>query len=123
DSVAEEVTHRAGTPTLLIPPTAPAEWPAAQSPRLVLPLDGSDVSELAIAPAAALAEALGAEVVLVRAVEQPGSGGVDVPGLPGRAYGELPTQPLLDEASRYLERTAELPGLRGRVATSWVPLA
>ncbi len=39
--------------------------------RILLPLDGSDLAETALAPATALAEALSAEIVLLRVVDPP----------------------------------------------------
>lgn len=39
--------------------------------RILLPLDGSELAETALAPATALAEALSAEIVLLRVVDPP----------------------------------------------------
>ncbi|MGE3960632.1 MAG: universal stress protein [Dehalococcoidia bacterium] len=73
-SVAEQLTREARETAILLCP-APTEAPEPGSApegalrRLLLPLDGSEVSEVAIAPAAELARALGAELVLLRATD------------------------------------------------------
>lgn len=69
-SVAEELIRKAReTAVLLCPP--PAEDASAELPvrRLLLPLDGSDVSEAAVPHAAFLARALEAELVLLRVTD------------------------------------------------------
>jgi nucleotide-binding universal stress UspA family protein len=67
-SVADHVVrHAAGVPVLVCRATTAA--PPAAYRYLLLPQDGSEHSRLAIAPAAALASATGAEVVLLRAID------------------------------------------------------
>lgn len=73
-SVAEQLSREAReTPILLVPATedAPtvAEGVTASLKRLLLPLDGSELSEVALPYAEALARDLDAELVLVRAVD------------------------------------------------------
>ena len=67
-SVADKVMRLSGRPTLLV--RAPDDPAAAGHPvrlhRLLVPLDGSDLAETAVEPAVALAQATGAEVLLVR---------------------------------------------------------
>ena len=66
-SVADKVMRMGRQPTLLVRPSAET---AAAKPlelrRLMLPLDGSELSDAALIPAGELAEALGATITLVR---------------------------------------------------------
>ncbi len=73
-SVAEQLTREAReTPILLCPSSEAAPEAAEASPaalrRLLLPLDGSEVSEAALPWAEGLARALDAELILARAVD------------------------------------------------------
>ena len=73
-SVAEQLSREAReTPILLVPATeeggAPSAGVTAPLKRLLLPLDGSELSQVALPHAEALARALDAELVLVRAVD------------------------------------------------------
>lgn len=68
-SVANRVLRRAAAPILLVPRNADAHSFRNGSTRVLVPLDGSFLAEQAIAPARELARALGAEMVLVRAVD------------------------------------------------------
>jgi nucleotide-binding universal stress UspA family protein len=61
-SVTERVLQAAPCPVLVVRSPAPME-------RILIPLDGSPLSERAIAPGTVLAQALGAEVDLLRVVE------------------------------------------------------
>lgn len=73
-SVAEAVLARPPAPILLVRAGAPgweAAWPG-ERPRLLAPLDGSAFAEEALPVAESLAEALGGELVVVRAVPRPG---------------------------------------------------
>jgi nucleotide-binding universal stress UspA family protein len=71
-SVADEVLRRAEVPVLLVPGACPPGWGAAPTRRQVLvPLDGSELAEEALAPACELAERLGADLRLLRVVEPP----------------------------------------------------
>jgi nucleotide-binding universal stress UspA family protein len=65
-SVAEEVLRLAPVPVLLVPATSERAWPTQRPPRVLLALDGSPLAAEAIEPARTWAQALGAEVVLVR---------------------------------------------------------
>ncbi len=70
-SVAEQIVREIAVPVLLRRPRDAA--PAVTGPftlrRLLVPLDESAVSESVVEPAAALASAFGAEIVLLRVVE------------------------------------------------------
>jgi nucleotide-binding universal stress UspA family protein len=73
-SVADRVTRHATVPVMMVPaatsmPSAPV--PGDRGPPIrtvIIPLDGSELSEQVLQPAAALGEAFGAEYVLFRAV-------------------------------------------------------
>jgi len=92
-SVADEVLRRAEVPVLIVPPQAAetvlvtrqgvgsqrqrahtyaSGWPGAdEQPRILIALDGSDLAMRVLDPALALAEALKAELLLLRVVERP----------------------------------------------------
>jgi len=66
-SVADKVLRGAPCPTLIIGPACP---PAPQSlERILVPLDGSPLAEIALPVADLLAEKLGARIELIRVVE------------------------------------------------------
>ena len=101
-SVAEGVLRRAPVPVLLVPGTCEHSWPRGRPRRILLPLDGSAYAEAALAPAARLARATGAELRLLRVVALPlhpyGAGYV--------AVGFDPTSRFV-EAREYLQTVAE----------------
>jgi nucleotide-binding universal stress UspA family protein len=70
-SVADEVLRRADVPVLLIPATCERSWPPGRPLRILVPLDRSELSEVALAPAGELARRLGAELILVHVVYYP----------------------------------------------------
>jgi nucleotide-binding universal stress UspA family protein len=65
--VAEQVLARGTTPVLLMPAVGPREQPFALR-RVLVSLDGSEMAEAALGPAADLARAAAAAVLLVMAV-------------------------------------------------------
>lgn len=67
-SVAEAVLARSPIPTLLVPASLASGSTGPAVARILVPLDGSAIAEAAIGPALDLAEALAAEVALVRIV-------------------------------------------------------
>ncbi|HEY7296189.1 MAG TPA: universal stress protein [Dehalococcoidia bacterium] len=67
-SVADAVLCRSVRPLLLVKRSLRAPSPASPVRRILVPLDGTELAEAALAPAAALAGALGASVTLVRVV-------------------------------------------------------
>jgi nucleotide-binding universal stress UspA family protein len=124
-SVTEGVLHSANTPVLLIPAAGEYTWPlrreavspgAAPAPatnpeqqrpfRILVTLDGSDVSQAVLSPASEFARHLDAELHLMRVV---------VP--PVYPYGEVfsymsfDPSPELEAARQYLEEMASI--LRG----------
>jgi nucleotide-binding universal stress UspA family protein len=71
-SVADRVVRDGPAPVLLLPPSVTFNWPAEpRRLRIVVPLDGSSLSERAIGPAAQLAKATNGEIILVRAIVPP----------------------------------------------------
>lgn len=69
-SVADKILRSAPCSVYLVPSAAPAE--AAHPERILLPLDGSELAEAALAPARDLARASGAELILCRVPTLPG---------------------------------------------------
>jgi nucleotide-binding universal stress UspA family protein len=78
-SVADRVLRHADRPVLLVPAACERRWPPAQAPgaapgpprRVLVPLDGSGRAEAALEPAGAIADALGAGLLLAQAVPFP----------------------------------------------------
>jgi nucleotide-binding universal stress UspA family protein len=67
--VADAILRGAEVPVLVVPAGASSGWSADGEPSVVVPLDGSRLAEEALGPAGALANALGARLVLLRVVE------------------------------------------------------
>jgi nucleotide-binding universal stress UspA family protein len=68
-SVADKVMRTSGKPTLLVrSDRAPDPASPAALRRLMVPLDGSELAKTAVQPAADLAIAIGAELILVQVV-------------------------------------------------------
>jgi nucleotide-binding universal stress UspA family protein len=65
-SVAESVLRGAELPIFMVPAVSSHTWPAGRPPRVMVTLDGSDFAREAVEPAAALAGAIGAELLLLR---------------------------------------------------------
>ncbi len=68
-SVADRVLHRTAVPILLVPRDTSTRWITDSGFKVLLPLDGSALAEQAIGPARDLAQALGAGIVLVQALD------------------------------------------------------
>jgi nucleotide-binding universal stress UspA family protein len=58
-SVADTVLRHAPVPVLTVPPHGLDEWPPDQRVKILVPLDGSELSKAALAPACELAHVLG----------------------------------------------------------------
>jgi nucleotide-binding universal stress UspA family protein len=117
-SVAESVLARATLPVLLVRAWQPRERELLlqDRPRLLVPLDGSVFAEAALPAAAALAEDVGAELVLTRV--QPSPTGV-LTANDGQvlAYVDQEEEALAAEATDYLTSIArtlaeQRPGVR-----------
>jgi nucleotide-binding universal stress UspA family protein len=70
-SVADEVLRRANVPVLIVSATAIRSWSDDRPIRVLVPLDGSAVSQEILTPTAELASMLSAEIRLVSVVEPP----------------------------------------------------
>ena len=95
-SVADQVVRQASAPVLLVPPACEDPWPTDRAPRVLVPLDSSALAEAALGPALELAGALGAEVHLLRVVEQVGP--AQIAGTPV----DLPNAADVEEAMAYV---------------------
>lgn len=85
-SVAEQVLHGATTPLLLVRPREGAELARLPMPayrRILVPLDGFDLAEQALAHAQTLAARLDATLILVAVAPRPGTRGVQTGGVGG----------------------------------------
>jgi nucleotide-binding universal stress UspA family protein len=106
-SVADTVLRHATVPILLVPATAVYDWPQDRRPRMLLPLDGSELAAAILAPAGELATTLQATLLLLQVVEP-------VVSPYSELYGAAPFDPSarLTWAREYLEQMAA--ALRGR---------
>jgi nucleotide-binding universal stress UspA family protein len=68
-SVADEILAKSDLPVLLVPAACRHPWPQDRPLKLMVPLDGSDLSEAALEPAKMLGKLLGSQLVLTRIVE------------------------------------------------------
>jgi nucleotide-binding universal stress UspA family protein len=112
-SVATRLMQMAPVPTLLVGPTALEDTKATPAIRSILvPLGGSPLGEVALEPAAALAEALGARLILARATRLPAQ---------TFAFGVSPVY--VPDIEQTLTSAAEeyLLGARDRITTSPPP--
>lgn len=76
-SVAERVLRLGACPVLLIPPDAAADWNTASGGVVVVPVDGSQLSEEALSPARGLADIFGASLLVLQVVEPPAATAYD----------------------------------------------
>lgn len=110
-SVTDRVLHSTSTPLLILQPEYLTDESLGSGfvQHIVVPLDGSTVSESAVAPATELARATGAELVFTEVVKLPVYG-MDMGGL---GYGsvhyaeELDTKLQEQAAARYLQTFVE----------------
>lgn len=100
-SVADKVTRSAKYPTLLVRNEKEGRPAAYTVGKIMLPLDGSELSEGAIPMTGTVAQHHNATVELVRVVPF-ASAGVYAPGFAGAAYAGT-----IDEVERSLEQAAE----------------
>jgi nucleotide-binding universal stress UspA family protein len=68
-SVADALMRRADAPILLVPAACSAVWPGDRAPRILVPLDGSELAEGALELVEPWASAFQAEITVLRAVE------------------------------------------------------
>jgi nucleotide-binding universal stress UspA family protein len=69
-SVTEKVIGCSDVPVMVTPSELSAGWPGCNRPSVLIALNGSDSAARAIAPAASLAHALKAEIILTRIVPE-----------------------------------------------------
>jgi nucleotide-binding universal stress UspA family protein len=100
-SVAEYVARHAAVPVILVTSKSRSRWADGPPPRVVVPLDGTAHAEAALGPAADLARAVRADLLLLMAPEPPFDSAV-----PWHAQGGPAWQRAIDRARQYLERTA-----------------
>jgi nucleotide-binding universal stress UspA family protein len=70
-SVADDVLRHALVPVVLVPRDAAKPWSVDRTPRILVPLDGSELAEAALGPARKLAARLGSEIVLLQVIPFP----------------------------------------------------
>lgn len=70
-SVADTMLRHAPVPVLTVPPHGLEEWPTDGCVKILVPLDGSDLSRAALEPACELADILGGSLVLASVVMLP----------------------------------------------------
>jgi nucleotide-binding universal stress UspA family protein len=70
-SVADTVLRHAPVPVLTVPPHGLSKWPTDGRVKILVPLDGSDLSRQAVGPACELADALGGSLLLGSVVTFP----------------------------------------------------
>jgi nucleotide-binding universal stress UspA family protein len=103
-SVADHVLRHAGVPVLLVSAVCAPAWPEGGPGTILVPLDGSELAEAALAPAAVLAGLFRARLLLLRVVEPPATAGAAF----GAGYDDTDDDPAaaLSEAEGYLEGVA-----------------
>jgi len=117
-SVAERVFRQVDVPVLFVPPQSEQIWPESGPARLLIPLDGSGLAEEALGPAAELADALDAEILLLRVVNPPEY--VRVEGYPDLPEGETVAFSDAPAAEAYLQTIAERLRSAGRTVRTRV---
>jgi nucleotide-binding universal stress UspA family protein len=102
-SVADTVLRHAPVPVLTVPPHGMDAWATDARPTILVPLDGSDLSQAALGPACELADTLGGTLLLGSVVT--------FPNYASYAEGYVfidpaATESLVAEMRRYLEEVA-----------------
>jgi nucleotide-binding universal stress UspA family protein len=104
-SVTDACLRSTEKPVLVVRPAKAGEpAPAFRVDRVVVPLDGSTVAECAVPPAVAIAEAFGADILLVRSVLAPVP--LDTSLFPAPDWVPADSRELIDGADAYLEDVA-----------------
>jgi nucleotide-binding universal stress UspA family protein len=101
-SVADEVLRHATVPVLLVSASCERGWPTEAGLRVLVPLDGSELAEVALGPAREIAAGPGAGLSLLRAVQPLAYTEADGAAEVLRLQEEVE----LADASRYLEDVA-----------------
>jgi nucleotide-binding universal stress UspA family protein len=100
-SVAEYVAQHSAVPVILVTAKSRTRWPDELPVQIVVPLDGDAHSEIALGPAAELARALHAELLLLMAAEPNVDSAIPWPRQGGSARLQA-----IDQAQQYLQRSA-----------------
>ena len=125
-SVTDKIVHASDVPTLTIAPRDEAVTRPGKISRLVVPLDGSELAELALPYAERLARSLDLEVILVRAVKSPVLYAPYTAGYPYYADSAILDEQAESEVDGYLGDVAErltANGLRVKTNRPWGPAA
>jgi nucleotide-binding universal stress UspA family protein len=99
-SIADRVLRRSTVPVLLVPPSGAFSWSPGEPFRIMVALDGSQLSEAVLAPSLELARALSGEIVLITAVGPPNYWTL------ADAYATFDLDADIAAARTYLEETA-----------------
>jgi nucleotide-binding universal stress UspA family protein len=111
-SIADDVLRHATLPVILISAACERSWSIEGPFRLMVPLDGSPLAEAALGPAGEVADALSAELVLLRVVEPAdGFAALETTYLPAQSQG------VLDEAQAYVDGISTSPSMAGLKTT------
>jgi nucleotide-binding universal stress UspA family protein len=111
-SVADAVIRFARVPVILIPPNVSVVWPIDRPPRILVSLDGSQLSEAVLAPAVELATQLDAELLLA-----------NVAPWPPIVYGDPIELMTYDPEEQLAEARDYLAEVAGRLRTNGVKVA
>ena len=104
-SVTEQVLGRVDMPVMVIPEHATA-WPLDRPVRVLVPMDGSSLSEIALSTGVSLAATFGGAVLALQVVASPGEPLATAAALSGaQASLERVAQPFRDE-STFIETAA-----------------
>jgi nucleotide-binding universal stress UspA family protein len=101
-SVADRLVRHSVTPLLVTRPRAEADPGTAAVAHILVPLDGSDLAERALGPAAELARATGARLTLAHVISV-----ITVLGPRILPLVQHELEPELERAATYLERVAD----------------
>lgn len=114
-SVADAVLRETTRPIVLVSAACERDWSIEGPFRLLVALDGSALAEQALAVTGDVADALRAEVVLLRVVES-------ADGFPALATTYIPVTSLegMSEAQRYLDGISTVPSLAGCTVSTQV---
>jgi nucleotide-binding universal stress UspA family protein len=107
-SIADQVLVRANVPVLLVPSGCDRPWSEGRRLKILVPLDGSDLSEAALGPARVLSRTIGADLLLLRVVEQEPDVLWSVNWVGVATYSAKPDD--FGEARQYLEDLVTPPG-------------
>ena len=112
-SVADEVIRTTDVPVVLVSTACQRLWSAERPFRILVPLDGSPLAETALTLARDLADDIGANLILLRAVAPLVFAYADA-----YVYAAYDPDLLIEEAERYLKQMVEALQSEGRTVQS-----